>query len=353
MKIAIVAPVIRRISNDTLYGGIERIIVSLAIGYADAGHSVVLYAPYGTDIVDENIEIRFTTEQDVVTMPELVAQAEYNLFQRLLAEQDEFDLIHTHIEPIVAKAEDGNYYGRIAKPVLITMHNQTHLPENIEYYESHPEVHKLHFVFISHDQASPLPFLPHQTVIYNGINIDHLVFNATPNLGQLAFLGRITAEKGITEAIAIAKRANKKLIIAGAIDATETDYYEQEIKPQIDGQNVVYLGEVDNETKNTLLRTSEALVFPVQWHEPFGLVVVEAMATGTPVIVSGIGSMREIVEDDKTGFIVPEMGDIEAYAEKITRLSEISRSYCRQVVEEKFTEDTMVANYLKLIDTIV
>lgn len=353
MKIAVIAPVIRRISNNNLYGGIERIITSLVIGMADAGHKVILYAPFGTDLAHKNLEIRLTTSQDVTGMPNFIKKAETALFQRVVVEQDQFDIIHTHIEPIIARIDDDNYFNKIKKPVVVTMHNQTHLPDNINYYKSHKELHDLNFVFISKDQSRPLSFLPNKTVIYNGINIENLTFNATPNSGQLAFIGRITPEKGISQAIAIAKLANKKLIIGAAIDPTKQGYYDEEIKPQIDGKNIIYLGEVSNAVRNDILRTSEALLFPTKWHEPFGLVLVEAMATGTPVIASAIGSVAEIVQDGKTGFVVSDLDNSDSYVQKIDMINIIDREYCRQVVEEKFTENIMTTNYLKYYDSLL
>jgi glycosyltransferase involved in cell wall biosynthesis len=352
MKIAIIAPVMRKISKNNLYGGIERIILSLVVGAADAGHKVTLYAPFGTDLIHENLEVRLTTSQDVTGMPDLIKKAEDNLFHRIIAEQEQFDIIHTHIEPIIARLGDGNYFNYIKKLVIITMHNQTHLPDNINYYESHKELHNLNFVFISNNQSNPLSFLPNKTVIYNGINIDGLTFNATPNLGQLAFLGRITPEKGIAQAIEIAKMANKKLIIGAVIDPTKQDYYDEEIKPQIDGKNIIYLGEVSNAVKNDVLRTSEALLFPIKWQEPFGLVLVEAMATGTPVIASAMGSVSEIIQDGKTGFIISDLDNSDSYVQKLSIVNTIDRKYCRQVVEKNFTESVMVANYLKYYDLL-
>lgn len=353
MKIAVIAPVIRHISTKNLYGGIERIIASLVLGAADAGNEVVLYAPFGTDLKHKNLEVRITTEKDIEGISDLIKEAENSLFQRIVVEQTQFDLIHSHIEPYIARTGDDNYLARITKPMVITVHNQTYIRNHINYYKLHKEVHNLHFVFISKNQAKPLKFLPNQTVIYNGINLKGLTFNASPNPGQLAFLGRITPEKGVSEAIAIAKLSDNKLLIGAAIDHTEQDFYEKEIKPQLDDETIIYLGELSNEPKNDLLRTSEALLFPIQWHEPFGLVMVEAMATGTPVIASNIGSVSEIVEDGKTGFIVPSKTVVKDSVKKLGKLSSIDRKYCRQMIEEKFSDSVMIANYLEYYSSLV
>lgn len=352
MKIAVIAPVIRHISEKNLYGGIERIITSLVLGAADAGHKVVLYAPAGTDLKHENLEIRFTTDEDISEKPGLVGKAEETLFQRMVVEQTEFDLIHAHIEPYIARNGDSNYFAEIAKPVVITLHNQTYIPEHINYYRSHQEVHNLNFVFISQDQAKPLDFLPNQTVIYNGISLDGLTLNTNPNPDQLVFLGRVSREKGIREAIEIAELLGKKLYIAAVVDQTQQDFYEKEIEPHLDGERITFLGEVSSEKKNDLLRTSEALLFPIQWHEPFGLVMVEAMATGTPVVASDIGSVAEIIEDGKTGFIVPAKTVVEDSVRKLKEIGGIDRKYCRQTVEDKFSDGIMVANYLKYYSSL-
>lgn len=353
MNIAIIAPVIRKISTKNAYGGIERIITSLVIGAADAGHKVTLYAPFGTDLFHKNLDIITTTDQDVSGNPELIKKYEDQLFHRIISDQNKFDIMHTHIEPIVARFNNDNYYNLIKKPLVITFHNQTHIDSNIEYYKTHKELHNLNYVFISNDQAKPLDFLPNQKTIYNGINLNNLTFNPSPNIGQLAFLGRITPEKGISQAISIAKQSGKKLLIAAAIDQSQLDFYEQEIKPQIDNENIVYLGEIDNNQKNTLLRTSEALLFPIQWHEPFGLVMVEAMATGTPVIAANIGSVSEIVENNKTGFIIDNINDIQDYSEKISQLHTIDRMHCTKTVNDRFTDTIMIDNYLKYYSSLI
>ncbi len=302
----------------------------------------------------KNIQIRLTTDQVIFDKPGLVGQAETDLFKRLVKEQSEFDLIHTHIEPAIAKiGDDNNYYSMIDIPITVTMHNLTYIDEHIEYYTNHKYVHGVNYVFISHDQAHPLSFLPKQTVIYNGTDLNELAFSDSPNAGQLAFLGRITPEKGILQAIEIAKTSNKKLLIAAAIDHSQQNFYEQVIKPQLNHDNIIYLGEVDNKGRDELLQKSEALLFPIQWHEPFGLVMVESMTAGTPVIASCIGSVPEIVEDGKNGFVVPIDGSIDDYVNRINRISEISRQYCRSTVENKFTNEIMLTNYLNHYEKIM
>lgn len=353
MKIAIIAPVIRKISTKNLYGGIERIILSLAVGTANAGHEVTLYAPFGTDLKHKNIKIRLTTNQNIIGKPYLIKQAEQKLFQKIVTDQKQFDIIHTHIEPVIAKIRQDNYFAQIIKPVVVTVHNQTYITDNINYYKSQKKIHNLNYVFISHNQAKPLHFLPNQTVIYNGIDLDKFTFKSTPNSDQLAFLGRITPEKGISQAIQIAQLSNKNLLIAASIDKTEQIFYKNMVKPQLNNTDIIYLGEINNNEKNKLLGGSEALLSPIQWREPFGLVMVEAMATGTPVIAPNLGSVAEIIEDGKTGFIIDDPNNIEAYVEKINKITDISREYCRKAVEKKFSSKIMTNNYLKLYSSLI
>lgn len=353
MKIAFVCPVVRKISAKNKYGGIERIITSLALAAANSGHQVTLYAPFGSDLKHSNLKIRFTTDKDISGIADLTKKAEADLFQRIIVEQPEFDIIHSHIEPFIARTATENYFSSITKPFVVTFHNLTYIDSHINYYKSHHEIHNLNYVFISKDQAKPLDFLPNQTVIYNGIDLKDLTFNAKPNPNQLAFLGRITPEKGIAEAIKIAKLANKKLIIGAAIDPTKLDFYEKEIKPQIDGDKIIYLGEVNNEQKNQLLRTSEALLFPIKWHEPFGLVLVEAMATGTPIVASDFGSVPEIIEDNKTGFIIHRQNNINDYIDKLNQIKQIDRKLCHTTAKERFSVDIMTQKYLDYYELLL
>jgi len=353
MKIAIISPVIRKISTKNMYGGIERIISSLALAAANSGHHVTLYAPFGSNLEHNNIEIRLTTDKDISGSADLIKKAETSLFKSIIADQSEFDIIHSHIEPFVARYDEDNYFFHITKPVIFTFHNLTYIESHIDYYKSNLKNNNLNYVFISQDQAKPMSFLPNQIIIYNGIDLTDLTFNAKPNLDQLAFLGRITPEKGIVEAIQIAKMAGKKLLIAAAIDPTQYSFYETEIKPQLDGENIVYLGEVSNQQKNQLLRTSEALLFPIKWHEPFGLVLVEAMATGTPVIASGYGSVPEIIEDGKTGFIISKQDNISDYVDKLKQIKQIDRKTCRETVENRFSVEIMTQKYLDYYKTVI
>lgn len=353
MKIAFIAPVLLGIKANSSRGGIDKIIRSLVLGAANAGHHVTLYAPHGTDLKHNNLEIRFTTDKELLRYPEKIGSAEEELFKRIVKDQSEFDLIHTHIEPIVAKTGSDNYYCMIKTPLVVTMHNLTYINESIDYYKNATDTHNINYVFISKDQSIPMEFLPKKTIIHNGTDVKEIAFCNSPIKGQLGFLGRITPEKGILESIQIAKFSGKKLVIAAGIIESQQQYYENIIKPLIDGDQIIYLGEVGKQIRDKLLQNSEALLFPIQWHEPFGLVMIEALASGTPVIANNIGSVSEIIEDGKTGFILEPSSSTSDYVDKINRINEINRQDCRDAVEKRFTNEIMLNNYLALYDKII
>lgn len=352
MKIALISPVIKPISLKIGYGGIESIIILLAKGLSEKGHKIVLYAPFGSDLELPNMEIRLTTEKPVAGGDGETAADEKKLFEQIAEEQDEFDLIHSHIEPYIAKSNKGNYFSRIRCPLVVTMHNQTYIQDNINYYKKDTSLYQIHFIFISKNQAKPLNFLANQTVIYNGIDLTKINYSAEPVNNQLAFLGRITPEKGIREAIEIAKKSNCTLKIGAIIDQQQIEFYEKEIKPEIDGKQIIYLGEANHKMRNELLGSSMALANPIKWQEPFGLVMAESLAAGTPIIAPDIGSVKEIIDDGKTGFIVSNENIIGESSEKIKKIGTIDRKLCRETAEKRFNEDIMFDNYLKYYEKL-
>src|SRR3990167_2822876 len=200
------------------------------------------------------------------------------------------------------------------------------------------------YVFISKNQKDPLKFFPNSTIIYNGIDVKRLPFKNEPG-DYLLFLGRITDFKGILEAIQIAKLANKKLVIAAKVDPTDEDFYNRKVKPLIDGVKIVYVGEVDFNQKIEYLKNALCLLFPIKWDEPFGLVLIEAMACGTPVVAFDRGSVSEIVEDKVTGFLGTNFYQA---ARAISKIGQIDRAKCRERVEKHFSQERMLNAYGQL-----
>lgn len=350
MKLAVVAPVIHPILATPKYGGIERIIKSLVLACCQAGHAVTLYAPAGTDITHRNLTLQPTTTNAPAT-PLAIRQAEIELFRRVAADAGKFDIIHSHIEPIIAQEGNRNFFADLPAPLVVTMHNQTYIDQHIRYYQAAQSLWPITYVFISHNQSQPLSFLPNQTVIYNGIDLDEFTFQPTVAKPQLVFVGRIVADKGIREAIVIARQAQLPLRIAASLHPSEMDYYRSQIEPLIDGSLIQYVGEVDSQTRNHLVQNSIAFLAPLQWQEPFGLTIVESLACGTPVVGSRIGALPELVEHGVTGFLAPPETVIKASVDALHQITTISRQACRQAAEH-FSANRMDQAYLALFSRL-
>jgi glycosyltransferase involved in cell wall biosynthesis len=243
------------------------------------------------------------------------------------ARRGEFDVIHNHagIEGMVL-AETS------ATPVVSTMHN-AFVPQTQTIWDAYPWFHHA----LSGSSAPTFPSRGALPPIHHGIDVRSFRVGAPE--GYLLFLGRFSPEKGADRAVQAAERAGRRLVLAGKVDPPEADQFRDVIEPLIDGDRVRYVGEVDAKAKRRLLAGADALLFPIEWEEPFGLVMIEALASGIPVIAFGRGSVPEIVEDGRTGFIVD---DVEGMADAIGRLDEIDRRECRAAAERRFTVERMV-----------
>jgi glycosyltransferase involved in cell wall biosynthesis len=253
----------------------------------------------------------------------------------------EFDVIHCH--------GDWSYLPlltRLGVPFLATLHGRLDLPGLsglIDMFSQAP------FVSISNNQRGPLPQARWLATIYHGLPTNRFRFR--PEGGTyLAFLGRLAPEKGPEVAIRIANAADIPLRIAAKVPRGETRYFEERLQPQIDGKRIELIGEVNDRQKEGFLAGAAALIFPIDWPEPFGLVMIEAMACGTPVIAFRRGSVPEVIEHGLSGFIV----DNEAEAvDAVRRLGELDRRQVRQAFERRFTADTMAAQYFRCYQAIV
>ena len=202
---------------------------------------------------------------------------------------------------------------------------------------------------ISDAQRAPLPWLNWQGTIYHGLPENQYEFSPKPS-GYLAFLGRTSPEKGLDKAVEIARRVGMPLKVGAKVDAIDKKYFGTYLKPLVNGPGVEFLGEVGFPEKNELLGRAEALLFPITWPEPFGIVMIEAMACGTPVIAYPAGSVPEVVEDGITGFIVP---NADAAVKAIQKLESFDRAACRRRFEERFTASHMSSQYLRLYETLL
>ena len=248
-------------------------------------------------------------------------------------EADQFDVIHSHVDYFALP-----FARHVTTPVVTTLHGRLDLPGLPTIYERYGEAP---VVSISDSQREPLPGANWVATVYNGTDLRRFTFNERGG-DTFAFVGRICPEKNIEGAIAIARRTGVPLRIAAKVDPADADYHETVIEPLIDGRLVEYLGELGDEDKNELLGSSRALLFPVDWPEPFGLAMAEAMACGTPVLALRRGSVPEVVEDGVTGFVRDSEDELAAVAHDVDRLS---RRACRQRVESHFSVDVMTDGY--------
>lgn len=340
MKIAQVAPLYESVP-PRLYGGTERIVSYLTEDLVRRGHEVTLFASGDSRSLAALIPGCQTALRLSETRHDPVLQ-HLLMLECVRARADEFDIIHFHIDllqfPLLSA---------LGRPAVTTLHGRLDLPGLFPFYRAFNEAH---LVTISRSQRRSLPRETRASMVYHGLPPDLLPRSAGEG-GYLAFLGRISPEKGPVDAISIALAAGMPLLIAAKIDAADRSYWERVVKPLIDrSPGITYVGEIAEHEKPQFLGNAAALLFPIDWPEPFGLVMIEAMACGTPIIAYPMGSVPEIIEEGRSGFIV---GSREAAVAAVERLSEIDRRVVRQCFNRRFTATRMSADYLKLYDRLV
>jgi glycosyltransferase involved in cell wall biosynthesis len=339
LKIAIVAPVWLRVPPVS-YGGTELVVSLLADRLVERGHQVVLFAS-GDSITKATLKFIYhepQSRQIGALLPDIL----HTGYAYTYCRKNEFDLIHDHT------SFSGVILGSfLSIPVLATLHGAFN-SENLLFYQTFKDA--VYFNAISESQRRSYPKLNYVPTVHNSINLDSYRSKIEKS-DFLVFLSRISPEKGVHIAIKVAKRAGEKLVMAGKIDDGEDrEYFETQIAPQIDGQQICYLGEVTEEQKRQLMGEAKCLLFPIQWPEPFGLVMLEAMASGTPVVALRNGSVAEVVVDGKTGFVVESWDEM---VDSLKHLSEIDPRDCRKHVEENFSPEKMVNGYLKNYEIIL
>jgi glycosyltransferase involved in cell wall biosynthesis len=263
------------------------------------------------------------------------------MLERVSSMSDEFDIIHFHIDYVhYPVSRRGGW------PHVTTLHGRLDLPDLQPLYDEYTD---MPVVSISNDQRLPLPQADWQATVYHGLPRDLYTLCEDPD-PYLVFLGRISPEKRVDRAIEIARRTGLPLRIAAKIDDADRTYFEQEIRPLFELPGVEYLGEVGDAEKSELLGRAAALLFPIDWAEPFGLVMIEAMACGTPVIAWRAGSVPEVIDDGITGYVVDTLDDAVEAVRKIPRLS---RRVCRDVFEERFAVDRMARDYVGVYEGLL
>ncbi len=332
MRIAQIAPLWETVPPPA-YGGAELIVSLLTEELVRRGHEVTLFAT-GDSRTQANLEAIHPSALRLD--PSVKEHTAYEAMQlsQVYQHSDEFDIIHSHIGfAALACAQ------LVKTPTVHTLHGTFSLDNQKAFSlaKSQP------YVSISDTQREPQLELNYVATVYNGIDpATHQFYSQPDELQYLAFLGRLSPEKGPHHAIEIAKRTGYPLKIAGKVDRVDVDYFEQEIKPHIDGEQIQYLGEANHIQKNHLMGNAIATLFPITWREPFGLVMVESMVAGTPVIALELGATSEVIAHEKTGFLCQ---NVDECIEAVHRIDEIDRIACRRHVEEKFGVKQMVDGY--------
>jgi glycosyltransferase involved in cell wall biosynthesis len=336
MRIAQVAPLYESVP-PTLYGGTERVVSFLTEELVRQGHDVTLFASGDS----------LTSARLVPVCPQSLRldkncwdQLAHHvlMLEQVFREKDNFDIIHFHIDylhfPLSRREQVAN---------VTTLHGRLDIPDLQPLYRIFSD---MPVISISDAQRQPLSWINWQGTIHHGLPLERYPFRSSGG-EYLAFLGRVSPEKGVDQAIEIAKRSGMPLKIAAKVDRADQEYYETVIKPLLQHPLVEFLGEIGYPHKSEFLGRAAALLFPINWPEPFGLAMIEAMACGTPVIAYPCGSVPEIMEDGVTGFVVR---DAESAVRAVQRVSEIDRAGCRRRVEERFSVERMASEYLALYE---
>jgi len=316
------------------YGGTERVVSYLTEELVALGHDVTLFA-----------------SADSITSARLVACAPRALrldpdasdplphhllmIERVKSRAHEFDVLHFHVEHVHLPL-----FRPFARKTVTTMHSRLDSPELTPLYQAFTD---MPLVSISRSQRAPLAFANWVGTVYHGLAREVCPFNPAPRGGYFAFLGRVSREKGLERAIEIARRANVRLRVAAKIDRADEDYFAERVKPLLAAPGIEFVGEVTEAQKPAFLGNATALLFPIDWPEPFGLAMIEAMSCGTPVIAWRNGAVPEVVDDGRTGLIVDSIEDAVAAVQRVARFDRLA---VRERFEERFSAARMAQDYL-------
>jgi glycosyltransferase involved in cell wall biosynthesis len=339
MRIAQVAPLYECVPPK-LYGGTERIVSYLTEELVRQGHDVTLFAS-GDSMTQANLipVCPKALRLDTHCVDQLAHHV--RMLEAVVAHQNDFDIIHFHIDYLhLPLARMMNW------TTLTTMHGRLDIPDLVPLYR---EFREMPVSSISNSQREPLPWLNWQGTVHHGLPINQYEFSPKSN-SYLAFLGRTSPEKGLDEAIAIAQKAGMPLKIGAKVDNADLEYFDTQIRPLLEQSDIEFLGEIGFPEKNELLGGATALLFPIRWPEPFGIVMIEAMACGTPVIAYTQGSVNEVLEDGITGALV---ADRDEAASAVQEIGYLDRALCRRRFEERFSAKTMSTQYVRMYQALL
>jgi glycosyltransferase involved in cell wall biosynthesis len=339
MRIAQVAPLYESVP-PRLYGGTERVVSYLTEELVRQGHDVTLYAS-GDSITSARLRACCSKALRLEGVASACSSAPHLLLiERVIQQAYEYDVMHFHLDFLPFSQIRSNNL-----PAISTLHGRQDIPAQFPLFR---EFDDMRLISISDAQRLAMPWASWMATVHHGLPEDLYCLQETPG-DYLAFLGRISPEKRVDRAVEIAKRAGKKLRIAAKIDAADREYFEG-LRWILNEPHVEFLNEIGEGEKQDFLGNAAALLFPIDWPEPFGLVMIEAMACGTPVIAFGNGSVAEVVDDGITGFIVDT---IDEAVEAVQQISSLDRRLCRAVFEERFSARRMCHEYVNLYEQVM
>lgn len=338
LRIAQIAPLYESVP-PSLYGGTERVVAYLTDELVRQGHKVTLFASG-----DSNTKARLVPVcQKALRLSSPLDPLAYHILQlqEVFERKNQFDIFHFHTDYLHFPFT----YAQNLRTIT-TLHGRLDIDDLKPIYQKFPDIP---VVSISNAQREPLPIANWIGTVHHGLPFDH--YKKGEGRGDyVAFIGRISPEKRVDRAIEIARRTNHKIRIAAKIDKADRAYYEKEVRHLLTQPHVEFLGEIGEKEKNELLRNAIVLLFPIDWREPFGMVLIEALACGTPTIAFNHGSVPEIVKNGKTGYIV---GSIEEAVSALQTIQNISREECRKDFETRFSVSIMAKNYLRLYEKLL
>jgi len=338
MRIAEVSPLFESVPPK-LYGGTERVIAYLTNELVRQGHEVTLFAS-GDSVT--RAKLVAPVAESLRLHPRFVDWLPHHLamLEQLFRQRDRFDIVHFHIDYLHFPASRREGITQVS-----TLHGRLDLPDLVPLYR---EFQEMPVISISRSQREPLPWIRWVGTVHHGLPADLYRLREQPGR-YLAFLGRISPEKRVDLAIQIAERVGIPLKIAAKIDKVDREYFEH-LKPMFKRPLVEYLGEVGDHEKQEFLGNALALLFPIDWPEPFGLVMIESMACGTPVIAFRRGSVPELLQDGVTGFVVDDLSEA---VSAVRRVASLDRKRCRREFEQRFTATRMARDYVSIYSRLL